>query len=109
MEPITLATLTAAVTVLATECAKGFAGEAGKSLWSQVKSLLGWGQAEPPPAELADRVARQLQKDPAAAKQLVELLQQTPEAGDASTLVGHIDAEKVVVAGKIEVQGDFKM
>ena len=46
MEPLTLATLTAAVTVLATEVGKGAAAEAGKSAWGKIKSLFKW-SAEP--------------------------------------------------------------
>lgn len=42
MEPLTLATLTAAVTVLALEVGKGAAAEAGKSASGKIKSLIRW-------------------------------------------------------------------
>lgn len=42
MEPLTLATLTGAVTVLASEVGKGIASEAGKSAWGRIKSLFNW-------------------------------------------------------------------
>ena len=53
MEPLTLATLTSAVTVLALEVGKGPAAEAGKSAWGKIKSLFRW-SAEPAEADLYD-------------------------------------------------------
>lgn len=100
MDPITLATVTAGITALASEYVKGFASEAGKDTWERIKSLFGW-SAEPPTEELAPSVARKLQDEPELAKQIVALLQQQ-QTGTASTLVGSIDAEKVVVADKID-------
>ena len=63
MDPVTLATITSAVTVLATECAKKAAAEAGKDLWAKIKSLLKWND-EPPIATVPERIARELQSDP---------------------------------------------
>lgn len=102
MDPITLATVTAALTTLATECGKNAASEAGKDLWDQVKSLFGW-KAEPPPSELAPDIARRLQADDALLKRVVGLLQERP-AGTASALVGSIQAGKVVVATTINTE-----
>ena len=39
MDPITLATVTAGVAVLATEYTKGIASEAAKSTWNKIKAL----------------------------------------------------------------------
>lgn len=107
MDPITLATATSAITTLAVEVAKGTASEVGKDVWSQIKKLFGW-RGQPPDSELAPTVARRLVDDAALARQVVTLLQQHP-TGPSSALVGSIDAEKVVVAGEINVSGDFKM
>jgi len=88
MDPITLATVTSAATVLATEVAKGAAGEAGKDVWTKIKSLLGW-KAEPAPAELAPSIAATLLEQPALAEQLAPLLQQRA-AGSAAALAKSI-------------------
>ena len=100
MEPVTLATLTGAVTVLASEVGKGIAGEAGKNAWSKIKSLFKW-SAEPAEADLSADIAKALQANEALARQIVELLQ-AQSTGTASKLVGTINAEKVVVADKID-------
>ena len=107
MDPITLATVTAALTMLATECAKGVASEAGKSAWTKIKSLFGW-KAEPAPAQLPTDIAERLAKDDALLSQVAELLKKK-STGTASMMVGSIRAKKVVVAKKIKVGRDFKM
>lgn len=101
MEPITLAAVTSAVTVLASEVGKGMASEAGKSAWNKIKSLFKW-SAEPNEADLSIAVAQALQTNEALSRQIVEILQ-ARQAGTASALVGRIDAEKVVVADKIGI------
>jgi len=109
MDPVTLATITAALTVLSMEVAKGAAGEAGKTLWNKIKSKLGWDQ-DPSPQDLAPEIARKLAADFKLAQEVVKLLQLHPESSrQASTLVQNIDAEKVIVAGKFKVSGDFHM
>ncbi len=111
MDPITLATVTSAVTLLATECGKGLASEAGKATWSKIRSLLGW-QDEPTEKtekEFAPAVARRLEKDEVVVRQIVALLQEQPAVGTASALVGSIQADKVVVAETLNVSGDFNM
>lgn len=101
MDPITLATVTSAVTVLATEFAKGTVSEAAKDTWSKIKSLLGF-KKDPQPDELALAIAQRLKDDGELVKQIVLLLQ-SQQTGTSSALVGSIDAEKVVVAKKIDV------
>ena len=109
MDPITLATVTSAVSVLASECAKGAASDAGKDLWARIKSLLSWSK-DPELADLAPLLAKQLSANEKLALNIVELLKGSPEAETvAGKLVGRIDAQKVIVAGRIEVSGDFKM
>jgi len=107
MDPITLATITAAVTVLATEAAKGAASEAGKDLWGKLKTLFGW-QTDPKPEELPQTLARRINDDAQLAKQVLDLLQQHPTT-TASAMVGHIQAAKVIVANEIRIEGDLKM
>ncbi len=109
MDPITLATVTSAVTVLATECVKGVAGSAGKDLWTRIKGLLGW-TSDPKLPELAPAIAERLQQNEELARQIVVLLKDSQIAGTSATpLVGNIDAEKVVVASHLEIAGDFIM
>ena len=108
VDSITLATVTSAVVVLATECAKGVSS-ASKDLWGKVKSLFGW-HSEPKPTDLAQAVASKLEKDDALVVQILDLLKSDSASGTpAGTLVGNIDATKVVVATRIDVAGDFKM
>jgi len=108
MDPITLATITSAVTVLASECAKGIAGEAGKDIWIKIKALFKW-KDEPPPPRLSENIAKELQNQPAVALDVVELLKRNANLISAAALVSNITAEKVVVAQKIDVQGDFNI
>lgn len=98
MEPTTLATVTAALTILAAECAKGAASEIGKDAWKKIKSLFGW-KTEPVPAQLPADIEERLQKDDALLRQVVELLQKQP-TGAASAMVGSIRAKNVVVIKK---------
>jgi len=97
MDPITLATVTAAATTLGTECLKGMASESGKDLWGRIKSLFGW-KEDPALPEIADKIARRLEADATLSKELIALLQSRPSE-TASQLVGHIVAEKVIVIG----------
>ena len=107
MDPITLATVTSAVTVLASEFAKGALSEAGKDTWAKVKALFRW-KRDPQPAQLAPAVAKRLQEDEELAKQIIKLLQQQP-TGTPSSLVGSIsiDAQKVAVTNIQTVDGDL--
>lgn len=106
-DPITMATITAAVSVLGNECLKGIASEAGKDTWQKVKSLFGW-ESEPKMFEIANQVATKLQASPELAQQVWELLKSNKEAGAAATMVGKIQAEKVVVSKTI-VTRNFQM
>ena len=109
IDPIVLATVTSSLAVLGSEVAKGVASGAGKDLWAKAKSLLGW-ESEPPPKDFAISVATQLQNDEALGAKLITLLQEADSANvPAAALVGRIDAKKVVVIGRMEVSGDFRM
>jgi ABC-type uncharacterized transport system substrate-binding protein len=99
LDPITLATVTSAITVLGTKVVEGVASEVGKSLWAGVKNVFGWNN-EPKAAEIAQCTAQHLQDHPDHASQVIQLLQQ--DKGTVGMLVGQIDAEKVVVAHKID-------
>jgi hypothetical protein len=105
MDPLTLATVTSAVTLLATEAGKGLAGEAAKDIWTQIRTRLGLVK-DPPKEEMAPTIARALAADHTAAGDVVRLLQQhAAHAGDASSLVGRIDAEKVIYVANQTVFG----
>ncbi len=100
MDPITLATLTSGVVLLATETAKGAASDAGNNAWNKIKSLFAW-KKEPETSDLGRQVAEALNANTQLAKQVLELLQQ-PSAGTSSALVQTINAEKVIVATNID-------
>lgn len=99
MDPITLSTITASVTVLATEVGKGLASAAGKHTWEAIKKKFAWSE-EPESAALAPQIAQELQAKPEVAREVVELLKQ-PHIGSAQQLVGTLQAEKVIVASTI--------
>lgn len=103
MDPVTLATVTAAVTVLATECSKGFASQAGKDLWVKIKRLFNW-KADPPQFELPVHIAKHLLENQQHLRQVVQLLQADGASGTAHTLVSSITADKVVVANVINTK-----
>jgi hypothetical protein len=108
IEPVTLATITSAVTVLASECGKGIASDAGKLVWNKIKQLFGW-KADPAPSELAPAIAQKLQQEETLAEQIVRLLKQGDGDDIVPQLVGRITAKKSIVAGEMTVQGDFNM
>src|SRR5436190_22408681 len=97
MEPVILATVTAAITVLATECAKGLAGQAGKDAWGKIKSLFGWSK-DPNPADLSTQIAARLAEDRALAPAVLEILRTGAGAGTATQLVQHLKATKSIIA-----------
>lgn len=108
MDPVTLATVTAALTVLGGEVGSGLAKEAGKDLWGQAKTLFGWAK-EPDASDLAPTIAQQLADDPDLMKSLVELLQQTQPVERVSALVQNVNADKLVIIKDQTVQGDFNI
>ena len=102
VDPISLATVTAALTLLATECAKGAASQAGQDLWSKAKSFFGWTK-EPAAQELPKAIATRLHPDQSLLDQVITLLRDAKRE-DASvqnigSMVGSLTAEKVVVVG----------
>jgi hypothetical protein len=101
IDPITLATISSAVSVLGNEFLKGAAGEAGKSAWEKIKALLHW-KSDPKVEEIPKQVATALTESPELAAEIVKLLK-AAETGGASAMVGSIHAEggKVVVAQNI--------
>ncbi|RYZ10573.1 MAG: hypothetical protein EOO70_10315 [Myxococcaceae bacterium] len=100
MNPIALATVTSAVTLLATEAAKAVATQAAKDAWERVKAHLGF-DAEPSAPEVPALTATALQERP---ELLPELQRIVAESGSqaAGQLVGTVNAEKVVVAQNID-------
>jgi len=96
LDPITLATITSAVTLLGEESVKGLGSEVGKSTWRLVRSLFGW-KDDPPPADIPHQVATTLTASPELAQKVWELLKNNKDAGVASSIVGKIEGEKVIV------------
>jgi hypothetical protein len=105
VDPITLATVTSALTLLSTECAKGMASQAGKDIWARAKGLLGL-VGEPATEELPKAIATKLHSNEALLAQIITVLKET-KATDSSvkmigSLVGTLSANKVIVAQKID-------
>ncbi|WP_148282418.1 hypothetical protein [Corallococcus coralloides] len=99
MDPVTLATVTSAITVLGTKVAEGVVGEASKTLWERVLKTFGW-SSTPPTEQLAQTTATHLQAHPEQAAQALSILKQ--DTGSVGMLVGRIDAEKVIIAQNIQ-------
>jgi len=95
MDPFKLAIVTAALTMLGTEVAKGAASAVGQDVWGKVKSLFGW-TTEPAAAQLPDGIAQRLLNNDVLLSQVVELLKRQPTGG-ASAMVGSINAKNVAV------------
>jgi hypothetical protein len=109
MDPVTLATITAGVSVLATESAKGLAGQAGKDTWARIKSALGW-KDDPAPEKLAPAIAERLANDDDTARTVINLLRDDANSvGSAAAIVGSINAERVIVIKDQTVTGDLNI
>lgn len=100
MDPAIIAAITGALTALATEVAKGAAGQAGKDAWEKIKELLGAKSSEAL-EKAQSEIARQFETNPETAKKLLELLKSS-QSKNVGQLVGSITAEKVVVANNID-------
>jgi hypothetical protein len=96
LDPIVLATITSAVSVLGTEYLKGAASEAGKSTWIAIRSLFGW-KDDPSPADIPQKVATSLISSSELPQKVYELLKTSHSVGVARSMVEKIDAEKVIV------------
>jgi hypothetical protein len=107
-DPVLLATVTSALCYLAQATIAGAVSQAGKDLWQSAKHRLGL-STDPSSEDLAVNIADRLKNDPGLTTELAELLKSEPAAGSASLTVGRIEAGKVVVAGTLNVVGDFRM
>jgi hypothetical protein len=91
-----------ALTLLADEAAKGFAGEAGKTAWAKIKSILHIKDGATAEALISARSI--LESNPAALREVYRVVRESPAT---AALVGQINAEKVNVIGTVE--GDLKI
>ena len=105
MDPITLATVTSILTVIATECGKGIADAAGKDIWSKAKKLLGL-SVDPTLSKLPVDIATKIHGDEELMAKLISLLQAHSSTDAPSGIVGplvkNLQAKNVSVAGKID-------
>jgi hypothetical protein len=104
LDPIVLATITSAVSLLGHEYLKGAASEAGKATWSGIKSVFGW-NSDPAPAEIPHKTAEAITASPELAEQLLVLLK-NHQAGSATAIVGQLhvsEGGKVVIGQNIQI------
>jgi len=80
------------------------ASEAGKDAWSKIKRLLG-AKSQGALEHAQSVVAEKLESDTEVVRELLDLLKASQSA-NVGQLVGSINAEKVIVAGKT---GDIHM
>jgi hypothetical protein len=108
VDPVVLATITSAVSVLGNDYLKGVASEAGKTSWTHIRALLGW-KSDPAPAEIPEKVANALTESPDMVEKVLALLKNN-HAGTATAMVGKIEASggKIVVADTI-ITDHFQM
>jgi len=104
MEPTFIAAITAALTALASEVSKGVASETGKDAWSKIKRLLGV-KSQGALDHSQSVVAEELESNPEVVRELLDLLKAS-QSVNVGQLVGSINADKVIVAGKT---GDIHM
>jgi hypothetical protein len=102
-DPITIATITAAVSVLGNEYLKGIASDAAKSTWQSIKSLFGW-KADPEPSSMAADAAEKLCASPELVEKILQLLNDAGAIGTAGAMVGRINAKNVIVSKTITTQ-----
>jgi hypothetical protein len=107
-DPVLLATITSALCYLGQTAITGAISQAGKDLWQSAKQRLGL-TTDLSSEDLPVSIAERLKNDPDLTNELAELLKSEPAAGNASLMVGRIEAGKVVVAGTLNVAGDFRM
>jgi len=107
MDTITLATLTSAATLLATDAARGLASEAGKSAWEGIKRLLGW-EREPEAENLARGIAEALDGDATLAHEVLSHLK-LQGIGPSGALVGRITAKNVIAGNHVEIHGGLNL
>lgn len=77
VDPVVLASITSAITLLREDYVKGLASEAGKATWTGIKSLLQW-HSDPAPEEIPVKVAADLASVPENVEKLLELLKRSP-------------------------------
>jgi hypothetical protein len=90
-DPIALSSITAAVSVLGNEVAKGIASEAAKTAWGGIKKLFGW-PSDPVPDEIPAQIAKATEASPEIVGKLLELLKHN-QTGAATQLVGHLEVQ----------------
>ena len=107
MDPVVLSSVTAAVSILASEYIKGFASETGKATWAGVKSLLGW-KSDPDLGGILQKIAASLSSSEETGAKLLELLKGS-NAESAAALVGRIEVNngkivnvQTMIADRIE-------
>lgn len=107
MDPVTIATITSAVTVVAAEVAKGIASAASKDIWSKIKGVLGWSE-NPNLSDMPIHLAKRLLSDAEIGRKLLEILQTipadvAPDIQVPKSLVDKLEIKggKVVVAGYV--------
>jgi len=80
VDPIVLATTTAALATLAVEAGRSDASEATKARWADCSNLFSWWKGQPPPQDIVIQMAQRLLRDPARVRGILEKLRQQPDS-----------------------------
>lgn len=78
MDPVTLASVTAALTALASKVSEGVASKAGEDLWKEAKKLFHWETQEPKLSDLQAAIQSQLSINEDLAQEIISLLKCAP-------------------------------
>ncbi len=105
MDSISLATITAILTRLGTECTEGRASEADTGVWVRIKGLFGWNK-EPEPQELPKAIATTLNDDRKLLNRIVKLLWEARDTDAMKQMIGSqvecLTTERAIRAVKFE-------
>lgn len=104
MDPITLATVTAAVVTLAQDAAKELAPQIAKDAWGKIKECLGWTKT-PPAEDFARKVAETLAANTQTAVQILAELKKA-NVGAASRMASKVSIVVTNTVGGINAGGN---
>jgi hypothetical protein len=106
MDPITIATVTAAATVIGVSVLRGTAPDADKAAWDELQEVFGWDK-QPTTDDLSATIAYQLINEEDVAGQVVYIIKTNADKNTAR-LLGGIRLMTEEEAAAEEAEGDVE-